>query len=262
MNKSQLTPYESLLSGIIGGTSETFIQMPLLTYKFCRQNNTKFPTSFKGWYRGSLIQSYNVAPITAIQMLSNNILTKYIVHNDVVTYKQKIGISSLAGGLSAFLYTPIDFITIHQQKNNQKVRKVVYNLYNKYGFKTFYKGLFPCIIRESLYTGGYLGLAPIVSQLLQEKFKISVIQSIIYGSVFTGTIISLITHPFDMTKTVLQTNLIKNYKTFPKMNYLIKTHGISYLYKGCIPRVLRTCGAFVICISVENFMVEIKNNTE
>jgi hypothetical protein len=257
MNKSQLTLYESLLSGIIGGTSETFIQMPLLTYKFCRQNNTKFPTTFKGWYRGALIQSYNIAPITAIQMMTNNMLTKFIVRDNIVTYKQKIGIASLAGGLSAFLYTPIDFITIHQQKNKQNVHKTANKIWNKYGYKPFYKGLFPCIIRESLYTGGYLGLAPIVSKHLQEKLEINMIQSIIYGSLLTGTMVSLITHPFDTTKTVLQTDLTKNQNTFSKMNSLIKNHGISYLYKGCIPRVLRTCGAFMICISVENFVVKI-----
>lgn len=261
MNKNNLTPYESLLVGIIGGTSETFLQMPLLTFKFCKQNGTKLPNNVKGWYRGCLIQVYNIAPITALQMTSNNILTKIIVHDDVISYKEKVGIASLAGSLSSLLYSPIDLITIQQQKNNDKITKTISKIKNKYGFKTFYKGLLPCAIRESIYTGGYLGLAPVTANYIQNKFDINLFYSTIYGSLLTGTITSLITHPFDTTKTVIQTEISKKNNTFTKMNYLIKNHGISYLYRGCVPRTLRTCGAFMICNYVERIFVNIKINT-
>ena len=81
MDKSILSPFESLLVGIIGGTCETTLQMPLLTWKFCNQNGTKLPNTFRGWYRGVLIQSYNVAPITAFQMMTNNLLTKFLIQD-------------------------------------------------------------------------------------------------------------------------------------------------------------------------------------
>jgi hypothetical protein len=258
MNKNNLTPYESLLIGIIGGTSETFLQMPLLTFKFCKQNGTKLPTNLRGWYRGGLIQVYNIAPITAFQMMSNNILTKIIVQDNFISYKEKVGIASLAGSLSSLLYSPIDLITIQQQKHNHKITKTITNIKNKYGLKTFYKGLLPCAIRESIYTGGYLGLAPITSNYIHNNFDINIFYSAVYGSLLTGTITSLITHPFDTTKTIIQTEISKKNNTFTKMKYLIKNHGISYLYKGCIPRSLKISGAFMICNYVERLFIDIK----
>jgi hypothetical protein len=260
MDKTILTPYESLFVGIIGGTSETIIQMPLITYKLYKQNGISLPKSINKWYRGVLIQSINVAPITAFQMMSNNLLTKILIKDNVITYSQKVGIASLAGSFSSLIYTPIDLITIQQQKNNINIKNTISHVYKYNGIYSFFKGIFPCAIRESIYTGGYLGLAPVISNIVQQNLEINKLQSNIYGSLITGTIASLITHPFDTTKTIIQSDLTKNYNTFKTMNEIIKNNGITYLYKGCVPRVFRTCGAFGICISIQDFAYSYKKN--
>ena len=116
MNNHILTPQESLLIGIIGGTIETIIQMPLITSKICLQNNIKFPNSISKWYRGVFIQTVNIAPITAFQMMTNNVLTKILFGPKKISYNEKIYTASIAGGISSLIYTPVDLITIQQQK--------------------------------------------------------------------------------------------------------------------------------------------------
>ena len=246
MNKNKLTSYESLFLGIIGGTSETVIQMPLLTYKFSLQNNIKLPSNLLGWYRGVLIQSFNVAPITAFQMMSNTFLTNNLIKNREIKYNEKIVIASFSGGLSSLFYNPIDLITIQQQLQQKNTKYIINNILKQYNSLTFFKGLTPCVIRESIYAGGYLGMAPVISHTLQQHLEIDKFKTNIIGSLITGTCSSLITHPFDVVKTVIQSNLGKKQSLFPTMRYLLSKYGIGYLYKGGLPRVLKTCGAFYI----------------
>jgi hypothetical protein len=257
--KKKLLPYESLIIGSIGGTVETLIQMPLLTYKFCLQNNTKLPRTFSLWYKGAAIQSSTVAPITAFQMMSNTLLTNHFITDNNVTYKEKVTIASISGGFSSLIYSPIDLITIQQQIHRQNIRNTTRFILQQYNFTTFFKGLSPCIIRESVYTGGYLGLAPVISHSLQNNLDIDKSKTNLIGSVVTGTLSSLITHPFDTTKTVIQSNLGKNLKLFPTMKDLYNTYGIRHLYRGALPRVLRACGAFTICMHLEEAYLNRKN---
>ena len=261
MNEKKLLPYESLFIGSLGGTLETLIQMPLLTYKFCLQNNTKLPSRLSLWYKGAIIQSSTIAPITAFQMMSNTLLTNHFITDNNVTYKEKVTVASISGGLSSLIYSPIDLITIQQQRYQQNIRQTTSSILKKYNFSTFYKGLTPCIIRESVYTGGYLGFAPVISHYLQYNLNIDKSKTNLFGSIVTGTLSSLITHPFDTTKTVIQSNLGKNLGLFSTMKDIYFQHGIRYLYRGGIPRIIRTCGAYIICINLEDKYLKYKNIT-
>ena len=257
MEKKKILPYESLLIGIISGTIDSFVQMPLLTYKFSKQNGIKLPNNIRGWYRGALIQTYNVAPITAFQMFTNNILTKTIIKEEEIKNKDKILIASLSGGISSLLYSPIDLITIQQQIYKKNIKKTIYKIRNNYNYNIFFKGLFPCIVRESIYTGGYLGLAPITSEYINKKLEIDLFYSTLLGSFLSGTVCSLITHPFDTAKTLIQTNLSEKTNTLKILKLKIKERGLSYIYKGYVPRLIKTCNAFLICIYVERYYKDI-----
>jgi len=79
--RAALSPVENLLLGAFGGSLETGLQMPLLTWKFSRQEGRPLPTNLTGWYRGVLAQTSSVAPITALQVMSNGILERLITGN-------------------------------------------------------------------------------------------------------------------------------------------------------------------------------------
>ena len=47
--------------------------MPILTFKFCKQEGRPMPTSVGGWYRGVGVQAGTVAPITAIRECTSDL---------------------------------------------------------------------------------------------------------------------------------------------------------------------------------------------
>ena len=108
-----LSPSENLLAGMIGGTLETFIQMPLISYKFNLQTGNKIPSNIFGFYRGIIPQISTVAPITAFQMSTNCSLNNlFFKSND--SDGKKIGIACLTGVISSIFYTiPKDFNSVH-----------------------------------------------------------------------------------------------------------------------------------------------------
>ena len=245
--KKCLSPYESLVAGIIAGTSSVSIQMPLLTYQFCRQSNLPLPKKLLGWYHGLPVQMVNITSVTAFQVVMNNIMIKEIFKEDVKD-KHKIIIASLSGGVSALLYTPADFITICKQNN-----KCINNIYKNNGLKPFFKGIFPCILRESIYTSSYLGTVPIFSNYVKNKTNLNYYTSLIGSSIFIGALSSLITHPFDTAKTIMQTNYKEKNSTYYNIKEIAKNDGIKNLYKGFIPRTIRICGNIIICTHIMFF---------
>ena len=54
--RASLTPLENTGVGIFGGCLETFLQMPILTWKFCAQEGRPYPR-FPGMYRGVFVQA-------------------------------------------------------------------------------------------------------------------------------------------------------------------------------------------------------------
>ena len=272
-NKKKLSSYNHLFAGIVGGTIETFINMPLITYKFNSQNNNPMPKNILGWYKGIIPQVSTVAPITAFQMTTNNILTKYYSNNlqnsktNQISNQYKIGIACLSGTLSSLLYTPVDFITIYQQKTKLSITESTIGVYQNFGLVTFYKGLFPCAVREMICTGGYIGVAPILSNYINNNYIIDKNYSIILGSTITGTLCCILSNPFDVVKTIIQSNynIQSNYEnnTFRLLKLIIKNDKLynnqnnycnNFLFKGCIPRIFRLSGAFIILNYTQIFL--------
>jgi len=72
--RPRLNDFESLLVGGIGGTLETSLQMPLITWKICVQEGRPYPKVLREWYRGVFINAGSLSPITAFQTFSNSVL--------------------------------------------------------------------------------------------------------------------------------------------------------------------------------------------
>jgi hypothetical protein len=251
-----LPPSHHLLVGMVSGTCETFLQMPLVTYKICRQNGNPFPKTIGGWYRGVLIQTSSIAPITAFQVWTNSILTKTFINNSKVSSSEKISLAGFSGMLSSIIYTPVDLITIHQQKKHTSMLQTTKSIYRNNSIFSFWKGIAPCAIRESVHVGGYLGISPVLCNYIDQTTSMGKMYSNISGCLLSGITCSLITHPFDTTKTIIQSDLTQKRSLFPFMRSIWKQEGLSYFYKGCIPRALRSSGAFGMFLLIENQATE------
>jgi len=266
--RAALSPLENLLLGAFGGSLETGLQMPLLSWKFSRQEGRPLPTTIAGWYRGVLAQTSSVAPITALQVMTNGILERLITGNKrESTDLEKIMTSCGAGVISAVIYTPVDLITIQQQKLAKGIGYTVRHVVNNYGItQGLYRGYASCALREGIYTCGYLGMAPVFTGYYKRNYpglanKSEFLVSLT-GALSAGLIAAAITHPADTSKTIIQADLDKKkYKTaIGTVFQLIREFGISGIFKGAIPRSMRLCGAFTIVSYCREKAIQWKTN--
>lgn len=267
-----LSPLENLSVGAIGGALETCLQMPVLTYKFCLQEGRAVPPAFSsGWYRGVGVQAGTVAPITALQFMCNGMLQKLILQSSnrsSLTEAEMMTTAAGAGAMSALAYGPVDLITIQQQKLNiNSPLKTMKTLMAQHGgFATIYRGFWSCAAREAVYAAGYLGLAPIISHKLIHDYQVfdssSPLTASIVGACMAGTLAAVLTHPIDTAKTCVQSDMTA--KVWPTARQaipkLLASGGIASLYRGMVPRTVRLCGAFFICIMVRDLAVEYKTS--
>uniref|UniRef100_A0A6B2LE80 Mitochondrial carrier protein n=1 Tax=Arcella intermedia TaxID=1963864 RepID=A0A6B2LE80_9EUKA len=256
--------------GIGGGSLEITLLMPLLTWKISKQQGRKLPTSVRGWYRGLLAQASSVAPITALQVVSNGLIEKAITGaNRESTDSEKIMASCGAGVVSACIYSPVDLITIQQQKLGEGPLYSIKHIASNHGlFGGLYRGFTACAVREGIYSCGYLGLAPVFTSFLREKYpqiaKKSDFLVSLAGAISAGLIAAAITHPVDTTKTCIQGDLQKTkYRTAISTFFLLlKENGIRSIYKGAVPRSTRLIGAYIIVSYCREKAIQYKTNLQ
>jgi len=258
--RATLSPVENMMLGVFGGCLETMVHMPLLTWKFCKQNSKPLPNSIIGWYRGLVVQASSVAPITALQVTTNGIIESLITQNQRnVTDNEKLFTSATAGFISALIYSPVDLITIQQQNQAKAMTETFKIIFNEYGFRGLSRGFFSCGLRECVYSCGYLGMAPVLTDFfkrrnhhsadtLPNQSESSDFLFSLYGAISAGIISTYVTHPVDTIKTLLQADISR--KRFSNMlaagNELFQKGGVRAFYKGAVPRCIRTMGAFFI----------------
>lgn len=263
--RALLSEVENLGVGVVGGTVETVINMPVLTAKFCLQEGRPFPKSFGGFYVGTAMQAGNVAPITALQMVANGVYEKYVfgaTDTKPLSDIQKIGCSCLAGASSALLYSPVDLTMIQQQKLGLGPGATISHIMSEHGATTMLRGVCSMAVREALYTAGYLGLAPVVATKMAAMpgRAESHLTNTIGSSIVAGTLAAMVTHPVDTAKTKVQADITgKMYSSalaaFPK---IWGEEGIRGFYRGGLCRTIRTCVAFCVVSAMREGAIQYK----
>mmetsp|Transcript_5888 Transcript_5888/g.7122 ORF Transcript_5888/g.7122 Transcript_5888/m.7122 type:complete len:278 (+) Transcript_5888:168-1001(+) len=263
--RAQLSPDENLAAGLVGGMLETVINMPILTYKFCKQEGRPFP-KFPGMYRGVFVQAGSVAPLTATQMVLNGLIEKVMTggERNLKDYESILcGLGAGAG--SAVLYGPVDLICIHQQKLKMNMVQTGQTLIQKYGVSSLGRGIFPTAAREAFYTAGYLGISPyFTSQIMKRPgWEESYYLASVFASIGAGIMANLTSHPIDTVKTILQADVTgEKYKRFvPTFKAVIEEHGVQGLYRGGLARTVRGSVAFFIVSSIREQLIINKTET-
>ena len=248
--RPSLSYNENLGVGIVGGCVETALLMPVLTWKFCLQEGRPYPP-FPQMYRGVGVLASSVAPLTGMQMFFNgvfeNMMTKGARN---VTEGESIACALGAGAVSASMYGPVELIAIHQQKQGLSPMATVSHLAKTHGITSLWRGFVPTAWREAIYTAGYLGLAPVFTAKLmrQPGWEESYFMSAVVGSCVAGVIANTASHPIDTAKTVVQADITgAQYRgMLQALPALYSSSGLLALYRGGLPRTIRTCGAFFV----------------
>jgi solute carrier family 25 (mitochondrial 2-oxodicarboxylate transporter), member 21 len=196
----------------------------------------------------------------------NGILQKAMLRGNTqrnLSDGEVIAAAAGAGAISAIVYSPVDLLTIQQQKLHLNLWNTTRTLVESYGMSGLYRGFSACVAREALYTAGYLGLAPVITSRLvgeSDYLRERPLAASILGACAAGTLAAVTTHPIDTAKTCLQSDMegITWKNTFGTMRTLMSTGGIASLYRGMLPRTVRLCGAFFICLMVRDAAIEYK----
>lgn len=265
--RALLSEPENLSVGIVGGMTETFVLMPVLTWKFCSQEGRPLPKNIGGFYRGVVVQAGNVAPITAVQMFLNGLFEKYAfgaTDTKPLSDVQKMGAACMAGACSSVVYSPVDLTMIHQQKRNLGPLQTLQWIYGTHGVGTVWRGMSAMALREGIYTAGYLGLAPVLTNKLQKMpgREESHLSNTLIGACIAGTVSALLTHPCDTAKTVYQADIegVKYTSAIASAPKLFEEGGIRAFYRGGLARTIRLCGAFFIVSSMREGLIQYKTN--
>jgi len=250
LTRAYLSPAENLGVGVVGGCLETSLQMPLLSWKWSIQEGRPLPSSLGGYYRGVFAQAGSVAPITAVQVVTNGVLEKLVSGGTRdMTDGEKLGCAVGAGALSAIIYTPVDLVSIQQQKLSQGIGSTVSHIRQTYGNAVFFRGFTACVGREGLYSCGYLGMTPVSAKWIKEnKLLEGDLACTLGGSVISGVVSAVLSHPFDTCKTIIQADVggQKYSGAMDACRKLVQERGVRALYLGGLPRMIRNIGAFFV----------------
>jgi len=237
--------------------------VPLITFKICVQDGRALPTSIAGWYRGVFANAASLAPITAAQVAVNGTIERMITKGErAMSDGEQIGCAMAAGAISSALYSAVDLTVIQQQKMGLGPGGTVSAVIREGGLAKMWRGTISCAARESVYTAGYLGLGPVLTNKIKEANpELGDLTASIAGSSAAGTFAACVTHPIDTAKTLMQSDLAgKRYTSATQaLVSAYKEGGIRALYKGGMARTVRICGAFFIVGNIREYALDYKN---
>ena len=221
--------------------------------------------SLAGWFRGVTAAAAPLGPITAVQVAVNGAIERVVTGGDRdPTDPERVGVAMAAGAVSSLLYSPVDLVVIQQQKLGlDSPGATISAIVKEHGASGMMRGFWSCVVREAIYTAGYLGLAPIAKDYLTgnvEYFKSNDLAASIVGSSIGGTIAAVLTHPVDTSKTCAQSDIagVKYPNARTALGMVYKDGGIGALYGGGLARTARLCGAFFIINNIREAAIDWK----
>eukprot|EP00899_Mesostigma_viride_P011610 jgi/Mesvir1/2044/Mv14787-RA.1 len=268
---------DPVIEGALGGAAaviEVGINQPTVAIKNAMQERRPIPLNPLHLYRGVLVNALSIAPITATQFAMNRFLEKcHRRATEAVTGTPHIGppsssaqvmLATLAGTTSAFVSTPAECVMIQQQRLGTSIVGQCRNMLQGSGFKTFYYGFAPTCMRESVYTGCYLGISPVLKQRFIHSDNVTFQENprlaSLLASCCAGVFGAVVSHPADTIKTRMQADLREDsvYRTVRgTAATMYAENGMATLYKGFLPRCFRVTTAAIILVEAADILAPV-----
>jgi hypothetical protein len=225
-----------LAKGTATGICEVSVNQPLITLKNMLQCNKGLRgLRLSSLYRGYITNVASMGPITAAQEMVKGLLSRGVSQSGPWL---DMGTSFVAGAASAVISAPSELLILQQQLQLQKkgLSSTAQWLLHTYGYRKFFTGVIPTAMRDGIFTVGYQSLAPLSSKMLGVSTGSPFVDTTI-GGLPAGLLATIVSHPFDTIKTLLQAAPGQN--LLDKFAMLKKQQGIAALYKGVVPRGTR-----------------------
>ena len=268
----QLTGPENIVLGGLAGIVHTVFVQPILYCKNASQQRLALTMNPRYLYRGFVASSANFALMTGVQFYGAGKVGSIFANKNgkkKLDNKSEKLISSMTGGLlSGCISSPMELVTIQQQRYGWTMIETMYHIATNYSLKNgICRGMISTMCRSSLFTTSYLGITPLMQDKLYDKFIIDnnnndnnnynrVMISVISATVVCA-FYCIVSHPIDTIKTCMQGDIQqKQYKTISDTYKVLYYNqgGLQRIYKGYWWRYSFTlAGMFVLIRSKEVF---------
>lgn len=264
-----------LTAGSLGGIAVVYVGQPLDTVKVkmqtfpsqngsmikCMKNTIMSEGILKGLYAGTVPALVCNIAENSILFLSYGVCQKIIqkIHNDGELKHLSALNNACAGSLASFVASlaicPTELIkcklqALYETKNGKTTSQIgpinlFKNILRQEGVKGLYRGFIPTVAREMpgyfFFFGGYEGTRQLLASTGQDKDEIGLWKTMVAGGV-GGALFWTSTYPIDVAKSRIQVNGSKD-SLIRLIVKIIKSEGLSALYHGLTPTLVRTIPA-------------------
>jgi Mitochondrial carrier protein len=210
-------------------------------------------------YRGVGANAVNMGSCTMIQFVVGGNLKNSVLNGEyrnLTLYEEMIcGIG--AGATSALVGSPLELVMIQQQRKGDGTVATFKNI-AKLSPLTFTRGFTGAMIRESLWTCGYLSIPPVVRRTLMESYpeqfptnNTARVPAALLGGLFA----CYLTHPADTIKTCMQGDIERKVygNFFQTASKIWSESSVFGFYRGATFRYGRmVCAVFIMDFLKEN----------
>ena len=144
-----------------------------ITFKICVQSGKPLPSTLSGWYRGVFAAAAPLAPITACQVAVNGAIERAVTGGTRdPSDPERVGVAMAAGGVSLRPLLPRRSRRHSAAEDGPELTlDTVRAIASERGVAGLMRGFSSCVVREAIYTAGYLGLAPIAKDYLEKSHE-------------------------------------------------------------------------------------------
>lgn len=228
--------------GCIAGVAATLTSHPFDTIKTNIQEKKPISLNPKFLYRGILSPILGIGFENAVVFGTQSLVSSILKKNDITGYKN-IFISGACSGLAAsFVVTPFERIKILLQTNN----KVKLSNINP---KFLYKGTSATLTRETPGFAIYFSSFEYMKNNFTSDKNLPFWKSLIFGGL-SGALSWVFIYPQDRIKTAMQSSINSNNTFVSTMKHIVKTEGLTSLYRGFSLALLRAVPLHATALSV------------
>lgn len=154
---------------------------------------------------------------------------------------ESMGCGGLAAAFAVNFTHPIELVKTRMQASGGTVGGTIGAVMKNEGLTSFWKGLPFAYGRELSYTSVKLGAYAPVRNMVGAGSPDSPFYLKFFAGALTGGVGSVIGNPFDVCKTLAQTNTDKNLSLGGLVGGMYRDQGIAGFYRGVQVNVLRAC---------------------
>jgi hypothetical protein len=208
-------------------------------------------------YRGVGANCLNMGSCTMIQFAVGGRLKSMITGSEPrkLSLFEEMSAGIGAGTLSAFVGSPLELIMIQQQRKGGAVMARFSNIIENP--VNLSRGLVGAMVREALWTCGYLSIPPVVRSTLMESYPETFDtndKARIPAALLGGLFACYLTHPFDTIKTCMQGDIEREVygNFFQTSSKIMGDSGFTGFYRGASFRYGRmVCAVFIMDLMKE-----------